>query len=79
MTPDMSADMGDGLAGWAYGSHLWNGMIPAFMEKPMSRARNAAVARGETPAGPMAKEPVCPYRSTMPSRMKRVESWVITK
>ena len=60
MTPDMRAETGVGLAGWAYGSHLWNGMIPPFMENPIKSERNATIMSGVAgePAAENENDPV---------------------
>src|SRR4051794_33514170 len=42
MTPDMTAETGEGATGWARGSHTWSGTIPAFVPKPTTNKRNSA-------------------------------------
>jgi hypothetical protein len=81
MTPDMRAEIGEGLAGWAYGSHLWKGMIPALMEKPRKKQANATRMSGEVMpcTGEKANEPVAVCREMIPRRTKRVENWVMMK
>ena len=45
MTPLISADTGDGAAGWASGSHTCSGSMPALAPKPKNASRNATVAQ----------------------------------
>ncbi len=81
ITPDIRAEIGDGLAGCAYGSHLWNGMIPALMENPVKRAKNAMVTRGtdEVARCRNANELVITKRMMIPSRTNRDDNWVMIK
>ena len=38
----MTAETGDGASGWAYGSQMWNGKIPAFVPNPSRANPNVA-------------------------------------
>jgi len=56
-------------------------MIPAFMEKPTKRTRNATVMNGVVAirSGVIANEPVSTKSIMIPSRTKRDEIWVMKK
>lgn len=43
MTPDMSAEMWLGAAGWASGSHEWKGTKPALKPNPAMRREKAMI------------------------------------
>ena len=59
ITPDMRAEMLEGLAGCAYGSHLWKGIMPAFMPNPKNRKTKATeVISGSARICVMSKVPV---------------------
>ncbi len=77
MTPDMTAETGDGASGWAYGSQMWNGKIPAFVPNPSRANPNVAerIAGSETgtAANPLKEnEPVVCTRNRNARRMPPV-------
>ena len=52
ITPDSSALAGDGAAGWAFGSQVWTGNMPALTPKPSTSSTAAASRCGSLPDAP---------------------------
>src|SRR6266571_3407353 len=47
-TPDISAEILVGAAGWASGNHTWSGMTPAFTPNPRTKSANSPSRTGPT-------------------------------
>ena len=57
MMPDIMAEMLEGAAGWAWGSHTCSGTRPALVPKPKSRSTKAAflASSGIAPRAPSSR------------------------
>ena len=61
ITPDMTAEMCEGAAGWAWGSQTWKGNTPAFEPKPINASMKASIfAVWESPVESNPKLPLWP-------------------